>query len=90
MKIIFDCLGFHSTGVHITDVDDNNRGIYEIGYLISHEFRDGTKYEFDLCGYFADRFTSILPTENQVIEEYKRQFAEKGVCLNPNDIKYAG
>ena len=90
MKIIFDCLGFHSTEVYITDVDDSNSSIYHIGYLISHRLSAGDEYEFDPYGIYLKRFEHILPTKQQIIEEYKRQYAEKGVCLNPNNIAYAG
>lgn len=87
MKIIFDRIGFRSTGVHITDVDDNNRGQYHIGDI--QELLNGN-FEFSYFGIYLSQFKNILPTENQVIEEYIRQIAEKGVCLNPNNIVYAG
>jgi hypothetical protein len=48
------------------------------------------KIIFDYSGIYLDRFKDILPTPDQIIEEYKKQYALKGVCMNPGKIVYAG
>ena len=85
MKIVFSCLGFSGSEVFLTDISEKYQGEYHIG-----DIRDLRGLEFDYFGIFLERFKDILPTPEQIIEEYKRQYAIKGVCLNPGKIVYAG
>lgn len=87
MKITFSCLGFRSTEVFLTEVSDKYPGQYHIGFL-DERFPDD--FRFDYFGIYLTQFKDILPNADQVIEEYKRQYALKGVCVNPDDIVYAG
>ena len=86
MKIIFSCLGFSSSEVFLTDISKEYPGQYHIGGISEHI----DELEFYYFGIYLDRFKDILPTPEQIIEEYKKQFAIKGVCLNPDGIVYAG
>lgn len=87
MKITFSCLGFTSTEVFLSKIDDKHKGQYHIGFL-DERFPD--YFRFDYFGIYLDRFKDILPDADQIIEEYKRQYALKGVCVNPDGIVYAG
>ena len=86
MKIVFSCLGFSSSEVFLTDISKEHPGQYHIGYI--DDIVD--KLRFEYTGLFLERFKDILPTPEQIIEEYNKQYALKGVCLNPGKIVYAG
>lgn len=87
MKIIFDRIGFRSAGVYLTDVSDTHQGQYHIGY-VDELFNDD--FRFDYFGIFLTELKDVLPSADQIIKEYKRQYALKGVCVNPDGIVYAG
>ena len=90
MKIIFTCLGFSSTDAFVIK-DGRQLKIGTIWKKFPGEYEYWTD---DFCmehyvkryGYLTDE---EIPTEKQVIAEYERQYAEKGVSLN-NEIVYAG
>lgn len=87
MKIIFSCLGFASSEVFLIDVNKQYQGQYHIGFideLFPNDFR------FKYFGIYVDKLKNFLPTPEQIIDEYKKQYALKGVCLNPNGVVYAG
>jgi hypothetical protein len=87
MNIIFSHLGFHSADVFIANISDKYPGQYHIGFITE---RLDDNFDFDYFGIYLDKFKNIIPTPEQIIEEYKRQFASKGVCINPDGVVYAG
>ena len=75
MKIIFDCLGFSRARVFLQDSEER---IHPIGYMVLE--RD---YEFKPNqGIYS-------PSAGQVVAEYNKQFAERGVSFS-KEIVYAG
>jgi hypothetical protein len=87
MKITFSSLGFRSTDVFITNISDKYPGQYHIGF-VTKLFTDN--FDFDYFGIYLDELKDIIPTPEQIIEEYKRQLTSKSVCINPDGIVYAG
>lgn len=81
MKIIFDCLGFSSAIVF----NETNCRQYCIGYLFN---RIGTLI-FEPSAPIGYPITESIPTEQEVITEYNRQLADKGITVN-HEIAYAG
>lgn len=90
MEIIFSCLGFTSSEAFI--VLDGRQLM--IGTIFS---KFPGEYEFWTTDFFKEHYVEKwkyvkiedVPTSEQIIAEYKKQYAEKGVCIN-NDILYAG
>lgn len=87
MRIVFSCLGFTSNEVFLTDIGEEHQGQYHIGHMNE---RFPNEFRFEYFGIYLDKFKDILPTPEQIIEEYKRQYVLKGVCLNPDKVVYAG
>lgn len=84
MKIIFDCLGFATANAFI--IDDGQQ--YQFGHIQEDCAGD---YKFWYSILYNRHLTKIkVPTREQVINEYKKQFEKLGVCINPNKIVYAG
>jgi hypothetical protein len=79
---MFDCLGFSSCSVFIVD---SLGGQFHIGYIIDR----GIGKELSLFGIYLNRFREHLPSASQALEEYERQYAEKGVSIS-KQIQYAG
>lgn len=90
MKIIFSCLGFTSTDAFLV-VDGRQ---LMVGSIMERFPREP---EFWPSDYFTEHYVKRqqyvkaedVPTGEQIIAEYKRQYADKGVCIN-NEIQYAG
>lgn len=87
MKIIFSSLGFSSAEVFLTDISDKFPGQYQIGFMDKRYSNELKFFIFPICLY---KFKNIIPTPEQILEEYKRQYAIKGVCINPDGIVYSG
>jgi hypothetical protein len=83
MKLMFSCLGFSSCEVFLVDSKGSQ---FHIGFIFDRGL--GPK-EFSFFGIYLDRFREHLPTAIQVVEEYERQYAEKGVSIN-GKIQFAG
>lgn len=93
MKILFSHLGFSSADVFI----EINRRQLIFGTIILKRSKNGDDFEFWPNDYFTEHYVNRwgfikienIPTAEQIITEYKRQFDEKGVHIN-NEILYAG
>jgi hypothetical protein len=83
MKILFDCLGFNSATVF---VEKENRQ-HQIGFLTNR-----IRWEFDYFGLYERHLTKDeIPTPEQVITEYFKQWNEKkGKSTINESIVYAG
>lgn len=94
LPILFSCLGFSSCEVYI--LKDGRQ--LNIGILWDSLSRSGHEYEFDLSEYCIDGYVNRhnylnledIPSSKEIVQEYKRQFLIKGVCINPDNIIYAG
>ena len=91
MKIIYSHLGFNSTDVFLV-----KKGRQLMCGTIFIDMFSG-EYKFEPYGFFTAEYVkrhkyvdeSEIPTSDVIIEEYKKQCAEKGVNIN-DEIKYAG
>ena len=90
LKIIFSCLGFASTEAFV--IKDNRQLM--VGTLSDMTGRGFDYWPYDFCmEHYVKRNHYLteaeVPTAEEVIAEYERQYKEKGVWLNP-EIRYAG
>jgi hypothetical protein len=91
MKIIFSCLGFATADAFI--VKDGRQFMVGTISNMGIEKNDYWPYEFFTGHYLARGLYGLTeadkPCKEQVIAEYERQLAEKGISIN-NEIVYAG
>lgn len=85
MKLTFSCFGFHSTEVFIKGDQRTDM----IGYLVEEYVGRGQPDVLKFHPQYDDRRFDKIPSEETIVSEYKKQYAEKGVSLN-KEIVYAG
>jgi hypothetical protein len=84
-KLTFSCFGFHSTEVFI----ENGHRVDQIGYLTEEFVGRGHPDVLKFHPQYDDRRFKTVPTEEEIVAEYLKQYKEKGVSLN-KEIVYAG
>lgn len=77
--IQFECLGFSTNPVFFV-IDD---GVFPIGTI--RTMIDDV--EFFVNDFYKGKLQKDLPSPDEVISEYKRQFAEKGVWENKKSFR---
>lgn len=77
--IQFECLGFSTNPVFFA-IDD---GVFPIGTI--RTMIDDV--EFFVNDFYKGKLQKDFPSHDEVISEYKRQFAEKGVWENKKSFR---
>jgi len=75
MKIVFECLGFATNPLFLLDPEDTDARPIPYGTICAMHGEDNLEF-------WRENYNSSMTTESDVIAEYEKQYAERGVCIN--------